>query len=518
MTRPADRALTRRTFVSAAAAAGLGVSHLLARAGRASAVTLDVPARAAGPVIAEDFIGLSYEVEELADPDFFAPRNIGLVHQFKALAPHGVLRTGGNTGEFSWWRPTPDTPEPTHPATRVVSGEPIAAFYPVTGRAIHNLAAFLDATGWRCIYGINLGTNTPARAADEARFVSRVLRSRLEYFQIGNEPELFSRHLRDPATWSAHTYLQEWLDLARAIGAAVPGARFGIPDLGGSHAWMNAIADAWPSVTDRPRIAAFTHHYYFDGPATNPVVTIPNLLKVATMAGVQQTADVARSAASRMGVPVRMSEGNTCYGGGKPGVSDVFAAALWSCDYALLLARNGYTGVNLHGGTGQVIANGLGGTLPGDALLANQGATAAQVSSHPHPFYSPIASFGATYLMEPVAYGLRFAGALRGGTLMHAGFTAALQASGVNATGYGAVSRHGRRCVVLLNKDLERDLDVELDFGDRAHGPVDIDLLHAPAIDSREAHITRVPGRPALSDGKVAVRLLHASGVRVTLR
>jgi len=26
---------------------------------------------------------------------------------------------------------------------------------------------------------------------------------RLQYFQIGNEPDLFSRHLRDPKTWSA---------------------------------------------------------------------------------------------------------------------------------------------------------------------------------------------------------------------------------------------------------------------------------------------------------------------------
>ena len=48
------------------------------------------------------------------------------------------------------------------------------------------------------MYGIGMGTNTPARAAEEAAFVSETLGNRLQYFQTGNEPDLFDRHLRDP--------------------------------------------------------------------------------------------------------------------------------------------------------------------------------------------------------------------------------------------------------------------------------------------------------------------------------
>jgi hypothetical protein len=59
-----------------------------------------------------------------------------------------------------------------------------------------------------------------------------------------------------------------------------------------------------------------------------------------------------------------MTQGNTCYRGGKPGVSDVFAAALWSADYSLLLASNDYS------------------------------ETPEQIAAHPHPFYTPIATFG----------------------------------------------------------------------------------------------------------------------------
>jgi hypothetical protein len=63
----------------------------------------------------------------------------------------------------------------------------------VTPEPVKNLAEFLQATGWNCIYGIGMGTNTPARAAEEAVFVAETLGDRLQYFQIGNEPDRFSR-------------------------------------------------------------------------------------------------------------------------------------------------------------------------------------------------------------------------------------------------------------------------------------------------------------------------------------
>ena len=228
-------------------------------------------------------------------------------------------------------------------------GEPRAHYYAVTVEAFRNLAQFLQAAGWNCVYGIGMGTNTPARAAEEAAFVAATLGDRPQYFLIGNEADLFSHHLRDPKTWSAKAYLEEWLTLARAIATRVPAAKFGMPDVTSNASWLTEIADQWPSMQAPPRVTTLTHHYYFGGPATNPDVNIPNLLKPATMEKVQNTAKVASSAAGKMGARVRMTEGNTCYRGGKPDVPDVFAAALWSADYSLLLASNNYAGVNLHG-------------------------------------------------------------------------------------------------------------------------------------------------------------------------
>ena len=509
--------ISRRTFL-ATAACSIAATRLGAQSHTGAQITLAIPSQAAGPHMPADFVGLSYEVQQLADPGFFSGENLGLIREFKALASHGVLRLGGNTSEFAYWKPTPSSPEPAHPHTREVAGEPKAQYYAVTPEAVRNLANFLKATGWTCLYGIGMGTNTPERAAEEAEFAARTLGSSLQYFQIGNEVDMFDRHLRDPKTWSAKTYLDEWLTLARAITARVPEARFGLPDVAANVAWLTEIADLWPSIQTPPHITTLTHHHYFGGPATNPEVNIPNLLKPATMARVQKTADIATTAADKMGIRVRMTEGNTCYRGGKPGVSDVFAAALWSADYSLLLASNNYSGINLHGGTGKSVANSVGGFLPGDVLLKDAGNTPEQIATHPHPFYTPIATFGSEYRLEPVAYGLKFAGSLSGGTFLKADLTSKLQAAGVDATAYAAKLPNGQTSVLILNMDSEKDLSLTLDFGSGISGRVETETLHAPALDSREAHISASAQSGHLMDGKYTVAVPHASGIRLTVR
>jgi hypothetical protein len=362
-----------------------------------------------------------------------------------------------------------------------------------------------------------MGTNTPSRAAEEAVFVAGTLGNRLQYFQVGNEPDLFGRHLRDPKAWSAKAYLEEWLTLARAIAARVPAASFGMPDVAGAMPWLTEIADQWPAIQAPPHVTTLSHHYYFGGPATNPDVNIPNLLKPATMQKVQNTANVALAAARKIDTRLRMTEGNTCYRGGKPGVSDVFAAALWSADYSLLLVSNGYSGINLHGGTGESVANAVGGSFPGDELLKANGATPEQIAAHPHPFYTPIATFGSHYVLEPVAYGLKFAGSFSGGIQLKTEFSTKLQAAGVNAAGYAAKLPGGRTSVIILNKDEITDLEVELDFGRGMSGEVETETLHASALSSREAHITRSAKTELLKQGKCSVIVPRAKGLRLTL-
>src|ERR1700741_1788313 len=72
-------------------------------------IALSIPKDATGPHMPIDFVGLSYEVQQLADPTFFSAQNSGLIREFKALSSTGVLRLGGNTSEFAYWKPKPDS-------------------------------------------------------------------------------------------------------------------------------------------------------------------------------------------------------------------------------------------------------------------------------------------------------------------------------------------------------------------------------------------------------------------------
>jgi hypothetical protein len=115
-------------------------------------------------------------------------------------------------------------------------------------------------------------------------------------------------------------------------------------------------------------------------------------------------------AAVKDGIAYRMTEGNSCYRGGKPGMSDAFASALWGADYMLTLATNGCAGVNLHGGSRSALCASLGNHMPGENL------DAAKKSDSKGGYYTPIAGELVNgFSARPIFYGMllanQFAGA-----------------------------------------------------------------------------------------------------------
>ena len=454
------KSMDRRRFLIASAAATASLKSFAQTApATARQAGLTLHSEQPGPVIPANFVGLSYETQQLSEPAFFSPANAGLIAKFRALAPHGVLRLGGNTSDYGFWKPTPTSVAPLRVKREYKMGDPNPNLsYAVTPEAIHNLRAFLDATGWTCLYGFNLGTNTPALAADEAVFAAETLGAKLEYFQVGNEADRFGTTIRDPKTWTADTYFDEWLTFANAIRARVPTASFGMPDTAGNPEWYAVVVTRLLALAehDRPNVAALTHHYYFGGPPSNPKVNLDAVLHADPHVD-KLYADV-HAAAARLGagehrtVLYRMTEGNTCYRGGKPGVSDVFGASLWAADYLLKLASLGYAGVNLHGGEGQMVANSLGGTLPGEELMPDPKAP------HPRPFYTPIADIDGKYIAEPVFYGMRFAQQFAGATMIPLNF----DSGEVNATAYAAKFKDGRKIIAVINKDTTQDIEITL--------------------------------------------------------
>jgi hypothetical protein len=422
-----------------------------------------------------DYSGFSVETNQFADPSFFAPANRSLVALCRRLSAHGVLRIGGNSSEFCWWKAGPDAQPPHVKAAgqgRADNWMP-QHFTAITPQAVDNLRGFLDACGWHCIWGLNFGTGTPARDAEEAAYVAKALGSRLLFFQIGNEPDLYeSSHNRlRPAGWGFSNYLDEWTGIADAVTARVPDARFSGPDVANASDWVVRFAQQAPSRVGA-RLVGLSGHYYAEGPPESPDATIANLLK--TDPRIARRMDAIMPAAHAAGLNFRMTECNSCYRGGKPGMSDAFASSLWGGDFMLDMAARGGKGINFHGGPGGRISAGLGGKLPGarnaaDLALARLGT-----------FYSPFAGdLNVGFSARPIFYGLMLGQQFAGTRLIANRF----DTRGVDATAYSAQAMDGIR-IAVFNKDSTRDLDIAIDLAGLKGAGAKAWRLTGPALDA----------------------------------
>ncbi len=437
------------------------------------------------PIIPHNFTGLSYELAQLTDPTFFSPANPDLVAYFRLLSPNGVLRLGGNTSEFCWFKASAST---SAPKLHVPPGNLDANWMPhqlfeIYPEAIDALAEFLHATGWRLIYGLNLGNSTPQRAADEAAYVAGKIGEQLEFFQIGNEPDLYRKASNGtrPPHWDFPDYIKEWSAFANAIAAKVPAAQFGAPDVAASSDWITRFSAEVPAES-ASRVVALTGHYYAEGPPDDSHVTIGRLLagnpRIAA-----ETKQIMAAARSTQRV-YRMTEGNSCYRGGKPGMSDAFAAALWGGDYMLELASLGCSGVNLHGGRSAFLTAGLGGHTPGMKVAT----TPQSVRSG---FYTPIQSEpGHEVKAMPIFYGMMLANQFSGCRMLRAD----CDLHGANATVYAARDHRVTR-VALFNKDDHALIDLAIHSLANATSAT-VWRMQAPAIDA--THDVMLAGAPIL--------------------
>lgn len=392
-----------------------------------------------------DFTGLSYESAQLGHPDFFSGSNHSLIGLFRCLNPRGVLRIGGNTAEYATWSDNDADAEKnlTPHAIGPDAGTAAKTASILTPVAIRNLKEFLTRAGeWRVIYGLNLWHGTPENAAAEAAYVAKTLGDRLICFQIGNEPDMD----HDPGSktrWTFDHYWERWPTFRDAVKKAVPGARFAGPDIAKELDWITKMADK------RPDLAFLSGHYYAEGPPADPKMTLEFLLKRGKDPAAYGEFATVQAATMQLGRPYRMTEGNSCFHGGKPMVSNTFASALWSADYMLQVAQAGYIGVNLHGG-----GNGLYTPIAGDTP---QGFTA-----------------------RPVFYGMLLAQRFAGSTFVETNLSG--QSDALNVTAFAAKSASHRFKLAIFNKSAA-PVRVNL-AGLPAARNAQVWRLKAPAIDS----------------------------------
>lgn len=440
---------SRRSFlVGAATAAAFAQCPRWARGqNAASAVELNINLEKPLATVPSNFVGLSYESAQLGHPDFFSAQNTGLIALFKRLNPEGVLRIGGNTAEYTTWSDADADAKKNHTPHAIGPDAGTAAKTAsiLTPIAIRNLNGFLAKTGgWRVIYGLNLWHGTPEKAAAEAAYVQKTLGSRLICFQIGNEPDM--NH--DPGSkqrWTFEHYWEQWPAFVAAVRKAVPEARFAGPDIAKEYEWVAKVAEK------RPEIEFLSGHYYAEGPPANPKMTLEYLLRRGANPEANGEFEIVRAATKTLGRPFRLTEGNSCFHGGKPLVSDTLASALWSGDYMLQVAQAGYIGVNLHGG-----GNGLYTPIAGDTP---QGFTA-----------------------RPVYYGMMLAQHFAGSIMVDANLSA--QNDEQNVTAFAAKSGSHRWKLAVFNKAAAPVTVNIKGIPGSHHAPVF--LLQGPSIGSRD--------------------------------
>ncbi|MGC2164196.1 MAG: hypothetical protein WA634_20040 [Silvibacterium sp.] len=409
-----------------------------------TSLRLTIDPHSTGDTIGPDFTGLSYESAQLGDPTFFSPDNTELVALVRRLGKSGVLRIGGNTSEYCYWTPNPTAADiaassaPVNPST----GKQPDSVRKITPQAVRNLRGFIDATGWKLIYGLNMGTGTPEAAADEAAYVMKLLGPKLVAFQLCNEPDLFYRNGIRKAGYNFAAFAQEWQHFYKVIRMRVPNAPFSGPDTAFNNEWLVPFAKEF-----KHEARFLSQHYYAEGPPTDPSMTIERLLHpnprlVAEFAGMKQTRQ-------DTGLPFRLTETNSCYQAGKQGVSNTFASALWGAELMYQLATQGGIGINFHGG-------GFG-------------------------WYTPIAgSLQKGFEARPIYYGMLMFAQAGAGQLVENTLSEPQPEDVVAA--YSIKTPSGLK-TILFNKNPDSALRIEIDPGRRAQSAA-INVLHAPHLDS----------------------------------
>ncbi|MGA2117844.1 MAG: hypothetical protein ABSH56_24195, partial [Bryobacteraceae bacterium] len=257
--------------------------------------------------IAPDFMGLGYEISSVARPGLLSASDHAYIQLVRTLSPRGVIRIGGNTADYARY-------SPAAPAVSTSFGSV------VNDAVLRDLGGFLEATGWTLIWTLNLGRGSESDAVWEAKAVLRAAGERLLAFEIGNEPDLFGRNKHRKPDYGYEDWLAEYRRYKAALRAQLPTIPFAGPDAAGKTDWVTRFA-----ADEGKDTVLLAHHYYREG--QNPTSTIDKLLGPDPKLEPQLTQ--LRAASASCGVPYRICEVNSFSGGGRPGVSDTMAAALW---------------------------------------------------------------------------------------------------------------------------------------------------------------------------------------------
>lgn len=222
--------------------------------------------------------------------------------------------------------------------------------------------------GTRFSHGFNLGKNGSVgreTLVETAALACKALdRDKLYYWELGNEPDLFKTSAQGivrPANWTEADYVEEWKSGVHAAEAVFkkhcPESyhywrnKWIAPSFAGTTNSLNPVKTWAEGLDSEHNIALISSHNYISG-ATVPGVTLQGTLMnhTRTVQSVSNQVALMKNL-SQYHLPFILGEGNSLYNQGRPGLSNVFGAALWGIDFNLYCASQGIVRFHMHMGT-----------------------------------------------------------------------------------------------------------------------------------------------------------------------
>ena len=339
--------------------AGLGVAVIAgtvgadrlddtARAGVLRAdVSVNVRRVAVGRPVSAGFVGLSIEYPAVTAYAGSPSPAINPVFEqlVRNLAPNQrpVLRIGGDSTDRTWW-----------PLSHLL--RPRGVTYSISSRWLAVARGLADGTGARLILGVNLEANQSSIAVAEARALVSGIGFRLLALELGNEPNWYATLpwyrnsggrlvFGRPRTYDLRAFSAEFSALRKRLPrVALAGPTVGaLPWLQNMRSFLGA----------EPTLRVVTLHRYplnrcFTTPGSANYPTVANMLSSTASRGLAAGIGRYVAIAHQRGDTFRIDEMNSVACGGKAGVSDTFASALWALDALFAVARSGADGVNIH--------------------------------------------------------------------------------------------------------------------------------------------------------------------------
>jgi hypothetical protein len=303
----------------------------------AAPVSVRIDLRHHGRPVPARFLGLSFEATSLPQIATYgtAGNFVGLL---RSLGP-GVLRFGGVSADTRIAWTDRATPRPAWTSRSLEAGD------------LRGLGELVSRSGWQVLLTVGLAHYDAMAAAREVRVARRALGSALAGVEVGNEPNAYARHALRPPSWSAARYDAEVRRYLRAIGRLSRGIRLAAPGVSGSHSFVE-----WGAAIARDqRPALLTGHHYPLGCHQVPAPSIARLLSPQTRRLAATSLARYMSVSRRTRIPFRMDEAGSVSCGGRHGISDTFASALWATDYITQAMAAGVAGINLQGNPGNCL-------------------------------------------------------------------------------------------------------------------------------------------------------------------